>query len=91
MPEGIQLVSVTTAGVDFHLPVDSLVDKAKQLDRIEKEIAKLELELAKIAGRLNNPQFVERAKPEVIERDRAAVEEMTDRLAKLQERKSLFN
>jgi len=90
-PDGVQLVSVTTAGVDFHLPVDSLVDKAKQLDRIEKEIAKLELEMTKISGRLNNPQFVERAKPEVIERDRAAVDEMTDRLAKLQERKQLFN
>jgi hypothetical protein len=47
--------------------------------------------MTKIAGRLNNPQFVERAKPEVIERDRAAVDEMTDRLAKLQERKQLFS
>jgi valyl-tRNA synthetase len=88
-PEGMHL-SATSGGVDIHLPIDGLVDKEKELARIDREIEKLQDELGKLEGRLNNPQFTERAKPEIIERDKAAAEELKETVGKLKDRRHLF-
>ena len=89
-PTGEKFVSATAGGVDVHLPVAGLVDVEKLLAGLDREEAKLTDERAKLAARLENPQFVERAKPEVIERDRAALSELDAKLAKLVERRALF-
>jgi valyl-tRNA synthetase len=83
-------VSTTIAGVDLYIPVDGLIDVDKQRGRLAKEEENLAAELKKLTDRLSNPQFTERAKPEVIERDRAAVADLEDRLEKNRERQRLF-
>jgi valyl-tRNA synthetase len=83
-------VSTTIAGVDLYIPVDGLIDVDKQRSRLAKEEENLAAELKKLTDRLSNPQFTERAKPEVIERDRAAVADLEDRLEKNRERQRLF-
>ncbi|MGV3617319.1 MAG: class I tRNA ligase family protein, partial [Fimbriimonas sp.] len=89
-PEGERFVSATSGGVDLHLPISGLVDLDKMLLTLEREETKVTEERGKLAARLENPQFVERAKPEVIERDRAALAELDAKLAKLAERRALF-
>lgn len=89
-PEGERYISATSSGIDVHLPLGGLIDVEKLLSGLEKEESKLRDERNKIAQRLDNPQFVERAKPEVIERDRAAVMEIDAKLEKLAERRGLF-
>ncbi|MBA3724978.1 MAG: valine--tRNA ligase [Armatimonadetes bacterium] len=75
-------------GLDIHLPLTGLIDKAKELDRLEREEEKLLKELAGTMARLNNPQFAERAKPEVVERDREAAREANEKLERLRERRA---
>ena len=76
-------------GVRYHLlPVlllhaDQLIDAAAELVRLEKEAQKVDKELQTVQGRMANPDFVARAKPEVVEQNRARIEELTQRLAEL--------
>ena len=66
-------VQVVGAGATFVLKVGA-VDLAREKARLEKEIGRLDAELARIAAKLGNPQFVSKAKPEIVEnqRERAA-------------------
>ena len=88
-PEG-RFVSATSGGVDFHIGVEGLIDLAKVVEGITRDLAKSTEEEAKLAARLDNPQFVERAKPEVIERDRAQLSELRARIEKLKARQALL-
>ncbi|MEQ1936035.1 MAG: hypothetical protein ABL962_19445, partial [Fimbriimonadaceae bacterium] len=79
-------ISTTLEGVDLHLPLGESVDEAKLLDKLTREEAKLLAEEAGLANRLRNPQFVERAKPEIVEREKNALADVSERLAKVRER-----
>ena len=46
--------------------------------------------MVKLEARLSNPQFIERAKPEIVEREQQAAQELRDKLAKILERRRLF-
>ena len=84
-PEG-RFLSVSREGVDIHLPIEGVVDVEKLVAAAEREKEKLTKEHEGIQNRLSNPQFVERAKPEIIERDRAAAEDLQVRLRSIEER-----
>ncbi|MEI8283068.1 MAG: class I tRNA ligase family protein, partial [Armatimonadota bacterium] len=88
-PEG-RFVSATSGGVDFHIGVEGLIDLVKVGESIVRDLAKSSEDEAKLAARLDNPQFVERAKPEVIERDRAQLAELRARIEKLKARQELL-
>ncbi|OYY67947.1 MAG: valine--tRNA ligase [Sphingomonas sp. 28-63-12] len=55
----------------FVLPLEGVIDLDAERTRLTKGIAAAEKERDSLAGRLNNPSFVERAKPEAIEKARA--------------------
>ncbi len=58
--------------------------------RLDKEIAKVEKELAKSEAKLGNPNFVDRAKPEVVAQERERLGEWQEKINQLQEmRKAL--
>ncbi|MCH8274318.1 MAG: valine--tRNA ligase [Armatimonadetes bacterium] len=88
-PPGVH-ISATAGGVDIHLPIEGLVDPARELGRLQREAQKTEKELAGVMSQLNNPQFVKRAKPEIVERDREAAKALHETMAKLEERKRRF-
>jgi valyl-tRNA synthetase len=69
--------------VEVHLPLAGLIDFAAERGRVEKELARLEQELAGIRKRLDNAGFVERAPAEVVEKDRARSEELKGKREKL--------
>lgn len=89
-PEGEKFISTTVMGIDLHLPIGDLVDPEKELARLVKDEEKFVADLAKLEQRLNNPDFVGKAKPEIIERDQALAEELKAKIAKMAERKRLF-
>ncbi len=68
---GIQTV---VGGTVLILSVGDVIDLAREKARLGKEIEKLDAELRKIATKLNNPNFLAKAKPEIVEeqRDREA-------------------
>lgn len=89
-PEGEKFISTTVMGIDLHLPIGDLVDPEKELARLVKDEEKFAADLVKLEQRLGNPEFVSKAKPEIIERDQALAEELRAKIAKMAERKRLF-
>ncbi len=55
----------------FVLPLEGVIDLDAERARLAKGIAAAAKERDSLAGRLNNPAFVEKAKPEAIEKARA--------------------
>jgi valyl-tRNA synthetase len=53
------------------VPLEGLIDIAAEQARLEKALAASQKEAKALEGRLNNPSFVERAKPEAVEKARA--------------------
>lgn len=89
-PTGVKYISSTNLGVDLHLPIGDLIDIGKELGRLDRDEEKISGDLARLRQRLDNPEFVSKAKPEVIERDQALAHELVDKLAKITERRALF-
>ena len=50
----------------FVLPLEGVIDLAAEKARLQKAVATAEKERDALAGRLNNPAFVEKAKPEAV-------------------------
>jgi valyl-tRNA synthetase len=55
----------------FVLPLEGVIDFDAERTRLTKAIEATSKERDSLAGRLNNPSFVERAKPEAVEKARA--------------------
>src|SRR3546814_127968 len=55
----------------FVLPLEGVIDLDAERSRLAKALNAAEQERDSLAGRLNNPSFVERAKPEAVEKARA--------------------
>ncbi|WP_420383382.1 valine--tRNA ligase [Novosphingobium sp.] len=53
------------------VPLEGLIDIAAERARLQKALAVSQKEAAALAGRLNNASFVERAKPEAVDKARA--------------------
>ncbi|KTE03983.1 valine--tRNA ligase [Sphingopyxis sp. H115] len=70
-------------GETITIPLEGVIDIAAERDRLTKALAAATKERDSLAGRLGNPSFVERAKPEAVEKaraDHAAKEAEADRL-----------
>jgi valyl-tRNA synthetase len=63
-------VQTVIDGVTLILALGEVVDLPKEKERLGKEIGKLDGELAKMAAKLCNPNFLAKARPEVIEEQR---------------------
>ena len=65
---------VSAAGWSVSVELDDPSLLSDEIRRLEKGLGKLEKDLLFVAKKLENPQFVERARPEVVaaERDRHA-------------------
>lgn len=85
-----KFVSTTIQGVDLHLELGDMVDLARLRDKLTREQEKLSDDAQKLKARLENPMFVERAKPEVVERERETLADVESRLEKVVERLALL-
>ena len=85
-PEGAaEMVSCLTHDATMFMPMQDLVDIAKELQRIAKERAKAEDELKRTEAKLQNEKFTARAPAQVVEAERAKAEKARALLAQLQE------
>jgi valyl-tRNA synthetase len=57
------------------LPIEGLVDLEALKGRLEKDIVKAEKEIKGLAGRLSNPNFADKAPPEVVAECKANLDE----------------
>lgn len=68
----------------FVLPLEGVIDLESERTRLTKAIAAAEKERDALAGRLGNPSFVERAKPEAVEKAKADHADKAAEAARLQ-------
>jgi valyl-tRNA synthetase len=62
-----------------------LVDVAKELDRIAKELEKARKNLAGLMGKLSNEKFISRAPEAVVAAEREKAQKAQDLIAQLEE------
>ena len=70
------------------IPLAGLIDKDAELKRLDKEIEKLRKDVDKLSGKLSNANFIAKAPPEVVEKDRARQTQMQAALDKLAEQRA---
>jgi valyl-tRNA synthetase len=70
-PGGASATAIIVGGTQVVLPLAGLIDVAKECKRLEGELANLDKQLGALRGRLANENFVARAKPEVVQMERA--------------------
>ena len=63
---------------DFKLMLNIKVDKKMELARLQKEVNRLEIEISKASGKLENKNFVEKAPEEVIIQEKERLLEFTE-------------
>lgn len=83
-----QAMSLLAGNVEIYLPLAGMLDIAKELERLDKEIAQAQQELGRLQGKLANQNFVTRAKPEVVEKEREKLAAQQERVARLQARRA---
>lgn len=79
-------VSAVTSDAVIYMPFADLVDIAKEIERLEKEEAKLNKELARSRGMLGNEKFVSRAPAAKIAEEKAKLEKYEAMMAQVKER-----
>ncbi len=78
--------SVVVSDVTVYLPLAGLVDVQAECERLDKEKVKLEEQIARIEKQLSNEQFVTRARPDVVERERAKLSDLQASAKQINER-----
>ena len=81
---GEDAVSVVVSNAVVYMPLEDLVDKEKEIERLTKEQERLTKEIARCEGMLNNPNFVNKAPA-------AKVDAEKEKLAKYKEMKDKVN
>src|SRR3712207_1396713 len=76
--------SITPFGV-LYLPLEGLIDKAAEAERLDKEIAKVKAELEKVERKLSSEQFVNGAPAAVVEEHRKRQADFAAQLTHLQQ------
>ena len=79
-------VTIVAGGVATYVPLAGMVDVAQEVERLEREAAEVSAEIARAEGLLARPGFVDKARPDVVAREREKVVTLADRLRRLQER-----
>jgi len=79
-----------TPGLDLFLPLAGVIDIEKEKARLASELAAIEKDLTRVQGKLGNPNFVAKAAPDVVAKERAIEAELLDKKAKLEARGKAF-
>ncbi len=81
-PEG-SIQSIVEEAV-FAIHLNEVIDVTAETDRLKKEITKVEKEISKISGKLNNQGFLEKAPDVVIEENKSRLQDEQSKLEKLE-------
>ena len=83
---GKDAVSVVIANANIYIPLAELVDLAAEKERLLKEQKRLEGELARVNGMLNNERFISKAPQSKIDEEKAKLEKYTQMMEQVTER-----
>ncbi len=87
MPSGERPPSAATAiisGATVFVPLEGVLDVAKETERLEKELKKIGVELSKVSKKLNNEDFLGKAPADVVEKVKEKHQQFLEKQQKLQ-------
>ncbi|RME51676.1 MAG: valine--tRNA ligase [Caldilineae bacterium] len=77
---------VVEGGIEIYLPLAGLVDVDAERQRLQSELAKVEAGIARAEKTLANDNFLAKAPPAVVERERTKLADLQTQAAKLRDR-----
>ena len=75
---------------EIYIPLNDLVDKEKEIDKLKKDIEKTQKELDRVVSKLSNEAFTSKAPKEVIEKENRIKEELETKIEKFNETIALY-
>ena len=75
--------SAVVEGAEIFLPLDGLIDLDEERARLSREAEKLLTDLEGVKKKLRNQDFLAKAKPEVVEKEKARLSQLEETLDKL--------
>ena len=79
------MVSAVTNAASLYIPMDELIDRDKEIERLTRERERAMKDYNMITGKLNNEGFVARAPQNVVDAEREKLERVNSLLAKIDE------
>uniref|UniRef100_UPI0039E2BDEC class I tRNA ligase family protein n=1 Tax=Seleniivibrio woodruffii TaxID=1078050 RepID=UPI0039E2BDEC len=70
---------------EVYVSLEGLVDVEAEIQKLEKELVKLEKDHSIYGGKLKNENYLKNARPEVVEKDKEKFAEIDDKLNKVKE------
>lgn len=74
--------------LEIMIPMAGLIDKDAELARINKALEKIEKDFARTQGKLSNENFVSKAPPQVIDKEKAKLSDFQMQIDKLREQRT---
>ena len=85
-PENLDgMVTIPTSDAKLYIPMGQLVDVAKEVERITKELEKNQKFLSSLEAKLSNEKFVARAPETVVNAEKEKAAKTRDLIAQLQQ------
>ena len=84
--EPANAASIVHGEITLYLPLEGMLDIAAECQRLAAEEVKVKAQLERTAKMLDNRNFVERARPDVVQRERDRLAELEAAAAQIQER-----
>ncbi len=82
--------TVVVKNIEFFIPMADLIDREKEQQRLEKELARLEGLQKGILAKLDNKNFIERAPEKVVQAERNKLNNIQDNLDKVRKNYEKF-
>jgi valyl-tRNA synthetase len=77
-------LTVKTEMGELYLPTEGLIDVAAEINRLGKEMEKIQLEITKVHQKLSNPAFTQKVPPEVLTEHQKRLIDWQEKLAHVQ-------
>lgn len=87
---GDGFISAVIEDAEIFLSLEDLVDKEKEIARLQNEKKKIEKELARLNGKLGNEGFLKKAPEQVVAAEREKLAGYTEMMAKVEDRLAYF-
>ncbi len=78
-------VTAVTDSARLFIPLEQLVDKEKEIARLEKEKAKVQKDIDFLSGKLNNQGFLAKAPEQLINAEKAKLAKAEEKMAKIEQ------
>jgi valyl-tRNA synthetase len=82
--DGLVAARGVVRGLEIALPLEGLLDLASERERLARDLARVEGELATASRKLANESFLEKAPSQVVEKERSLRRDLMERKKKLE-------